>query len=91
MLRIIVLLIVAYFAYRYVGWPGPVGVIAAYAILVVVLNAINANRARHQTHHMLGQKLSDDEKAHLASVREHQQVMHDHKAQFDPELRKSRP
>jgi hypothetical protein len=91
MLRIVVLLAVAYFAYRYFGWPGPVGVIAVYAIFVAVLSSINANRMRHQTHHVLGRKLSDDEKAHLTSVREHQQAMHDHRAQFDPELRKSRP
>lgn len=89
MLRIVVLLIVAYFAYRYFNWPGPIAVIAAYAILVGVLSAVNANRARHQTHHILNRKLSDDEKTHLAATREHQQAMHDHRAQFDPELRKS--
>ncbi len=88
--RIIVLAVVAYFAYRYYSWPGALGVVVVYVALIAVLSTINANRAREHTARLVGQKLSEAEKAHLAAHRDHHQAMHEHKAQFDPELRKPR-
>lgn len=90
MIRIIILAVIAYFAWRYYGWYGAAGVIGVYVLLVVTLSAINASRTRKGTHHLINQKLSADEKAHLSATREHQQVMHDRMAQYNPELRKPR-
>jgi hypothetical protein len=90
LLRIVVLGIIAYFAYRYYSWPGAVGVIGVYVVLLVVLGLINANRARQNTQQLLRQKLSEAEKSLLAAKGEQQQRITDHKAQFDPDLRKSR-
>lgn len=90
MVRIIILAVVAYFAWRYYGWYGAVGVIGAYILLVVTLSMINANRARAGAQRLINKKLSDAEKAHLAATQEHHQVMHDRMAQYNPELRKPR-
>lgn len=90
MLRIIILAALAYFAFRYYGWIGAAGVIGVYVLLLVILGAINANRSRHAAHQLVGRKLSAAEKTHLATTQEHQEKMLDHKAQFDPELRKTR-
>jgi Flp pilus assembly protein TadB len=93
-LRIIVLGALAYFAYKYYSWPGAIGVIGAYVLLYVILSIVgrmlNASRSRRQAQRIINQKLSDAEKKHLAATSEHNQAMQDHKAQFDPDLRKSR-
>lgn len=90
MLRIIILLALAYFGFRYYGWIGAVGVIGAYVLLLVILGAVNASRTRRDARQLVDRKLSAAEKTHLTATQEHQQRMHEHKAQFDPELRKSR-
>jgi hypothetical protein len=90
MLRIIILAALAYFGYRYYGWIGAIGVIGAYVLLLVILGAVNANKTRQAARQLVDTKLSAAEKTHLAATQEHQQRMHEHKAQFDPELRKSR-
>ena len=90
MLRIIILAVIAYFGWRYYGWYGAVGVIGVYVLLVFVLSTINASRTRKGAQRLIDQKLSDAEKAQLAATQEHQHAMHDHMAQFNPELRKPR-
>lgn len=89
-IRLIILAVIAYFAWRYYGWYGAAGVVGAYVLLVVILGTINANRTRQNAQRLIGQKLSDAEKAHLSATQEHQQVMHDRMAQYNPELRKPR-
>ena len=88
MIRLIILLVIAYFGYRYYGWYGAGGVIIAYLLLTFILASINANRNRQKADSLLHQKLSDEEKAHLGAVGDHEKAMEAHKAQFDPELRK---
>jgi len=90
MLRIIILAIIAYFAWRYYGWYGAAGTVGVYVLLVFTLSAINARRAHKAAHHLINQKLSAGEKAHLSATQEHQQKMHDRMAQYNPELRKPR-
>lgn len=90
MIRLIVLAIVAYFAFRQFGWVGAAAVAVAYIILMAVMGAVSAGGKRQQANQLLARKLSEDEKDHLTSAHEHQEKMLDHKAQFDPELRKSR-
>ena len=91
MLRIVILAVVAYFAWRYYGWPGAAGVIGAYAALSAILwivTKVGASGARKVSLHHVSAKLSEAEKIHLAATREHQQVMLERRAQFDPDLRK---
>lgn len=90
MIRLILLVVIAYFIYLRFGWPGVAGAIVAYIILILIINALNASKTRQKANQLVSQKLSDDEKTHLSAVREHQEAMEDHRAQFDPELRKSR-
>ena len=90
MIRIIILAVIAYFAWRYYGWYGAAAVIGAYVLLVFTLSMINANRTRKSARCLIDQKLSDAEKTHLAATQEHQQAMHDRMAAFNPELRKPR-
>ena len=90
MIRLIILAVIAYFAWRYYGWYGAAGTIGAYLLLVFTLSAINASRARKDAQHLINRKLSADEKTHLEATHEHQQVMHDRMAQYNPELRKPR-
>jgi hypothetical protein len=90
MLRIIILAGLAYFGFRYYGWIGAVSVVGAYVLLLVILGALNANRTRRAARQLVDRKLSAEEKTHLTTTQEHQQRMYEHKAQFDPELRKSR-
>ncbi|HEV2878913.1 MAG TPA: hypothetical protein VGW96_04950 [Candidatus Eremiobacteraceae bacterium] len=90
MIRLIILAVIAYFAWRYYGWYGAAGVVGAYVVLVVTLGMINANRTRSGAQRLIGQKLSEAEKAHLSATHEHHQVMHDRMAQFNPELRRPR-
>jgi uncharacterized protein (DUF58 family) len=90
MLRIIILAALAYVGFRYYGWIGAVGVLGVYVLLLVVLGAINANTTRQAARQLVDRKLSAAEKTHLTATQEHQHKMHEHKAQFDPELRKSR-
>ena len=92
MLRIIIVAILAYVAWRYYGWHGAVAVIAAYVILSALLwivSKVGASSAKRVSQQHAGSKLSEAEKAHYAATREHQQAMHEHKAQFDPDARKS--
>jgi len=90
MVRIIILAIIAYFAWRYYGWYGAAGTIGVYVVLVLTLSTINASRAHKAAQRLINQKLSEDEKVHLAATQEHQQKMHDRMAQYNPELRKPR-
>ncbi len=88
MIRLIILLALAYLAYRYLGWYVAGGVSVAYLLLAFILGTVNANRNRRRTDTLIHEKLSEGEKAHLGAVAEHEKAMEAHKAQFDPELRK---
>ena len=94
LVRIVLLAVVAYFAYQRWGWQGAAGVVIAYIALYLILGAIgralSSRRSERQTAQLINTKLSDGEKAHLDATQAHEQAMVDHKAQFDPELRKSR-
>jgi uncharacterized membrane protein len=94
MLKLAIVAVAAYVAWRYYGWHGAAAVICAYLLLsavIWILTRTSANAARQEAARHMSRKLSEDEKAHLAATREHQQAMLDHKAQFDPELRKRGP
>ena len=91
MIWLAIVAVAAYLAWRYYGWHGALAVAGAYLLLSVVswaMTKASANAARQEAAQHMSRKLSEAEKAHLAATREHQQAMHDHKAQFDPELRK---
>ncbi len=91
MLKLVIFAVLAYLAWRYYGWHGAAAVAAAYVVLSIVwwlMARISASAARQEAARHMSAKLSDDEKAHLAATRDHQQVMADHKAQFDPDLRR---
>ncbi|MBC5804773.1 MAG: hypothetical protein DLM53_08435 [Candidatus Eremiobacter antarcticus] len=90
MLQIVILLAVAGFAYVRFGWLAAAGVIAAYIAFVLVTGANKKETMRKQTNSLVSRKLSEDEKDHYTLVDEHQNRMDAHRAQFDPELRKSR-
>jgi disulfide bond formation protein DsbB len=89
MIRILVFGVLAYLAYRYThNWYAVGGVVLAYILYGIILGAMSGSRNRRDTTTLLGQKMSDAEKAHFGAVAEHQDAMQAHKAQFDPELRK---
>ena len=91
MLRLIIVAALAYLAWRYFGLAGAAVVIAAYIVLSAILwtmTRAGASSARKESQRRVSSQLSEAEKAHFAAVREHQQTMHEHKSQFDPELRK---
>ena len=95
MIRLVILAVAVYFAWHFLGWRVALGVVAAYVLLLFIVNAastltrgINASTVRGSTTELMHRKLSDEEKAHYASSCEHERAMTDHKAQFDPELRK---
>ncbi|MBV8205129.1 MAG: hypothetical protein JO343_02530 [Candidatus Eremiobacteraeota bacterium] len=97
MIRLVILAVVVYLAWHYFGWRVAAGVAAGYVVLLFIINAastvtrgINASAMRGSTNELMHRKLSDEEKAHYASSREHERTMIDHRAQFDPELRKPR-
>lgn len=89
MIRFLIFAVLAYVAYRYThNWYAVAGVALAYVLYGVIMSALGSNSDRSKTQSLLGQKLSDAEKAHLGAVADHQRAMDTHKAQFDPELRK---
>jgi hypothetical protein len=88
MIRLLVLIVVAYLAYRYYGWYAAGGIIVAYFLLTWILASVNAGRSRQKADTLIHQKLSDAERTHLGAVGEHERAMDAHKAQFDPDLRK---
>ena len=95
MLRLIVVAVAAYFAWHYFGWRGAVGVVAAYIVFMLLVNAastvtggLNARTTRGKADQLMHHKMTDEEKAHYAASREHERAMIDHRSQFDPELRK---
>ncbi|MDQ6781379.1 MAG: hypothetical protein M3Z37_09550 [Candidatus Eremiobacteraeota bacterium] len=90
MLLFIVFAVAGYFAYRQFGWPGAAGALVAYVLASILMRASQANRRRQEAERVISRKLSADEKLHLGNVSEHQKAMEDHRAQYDPELRKSR-
>ena len=94
MLNLLIFALLAYVAWRYYGWRGAEVVAAAYVIVSIawwLVARISASAARQEAARHASLKLSEAEKAHLAATREHQQAMLDHKAQFDPDLRKRGP
>lgn len=90
MLLFIVFAVAGYFAYRQFGWSGAAGALVAYLLLSWIVRAAQASRRRQEADRVVSRKLSADEKQHLGDVSERQKAMEDHRAQFDPELRKSR-
>jgi|GEM_PF-2376363 len=90
MLLFIIFAVLGYFAYTRFHWPGVAADAVVYVILVAVLQSAGARRRRADADRVVGTKLSEEEKFHLGQVSEHQRKMEDHRAQFDPELRKSR-
>ena len=97
MIRFIILAAIVYLAWHFYNWKVAVGVIAAYVAFILVVNlasmltrGINAGGQRGRSTKLVGQRLSDEEKAHFATSQDHERAMIDHKAQFDPELRKTR-
>jgi len=90
MLLLIIFAVLGYFAYHRFGWPGVVVDAVAYIALTLILGSLRAQARRREADRVVGTKLSEDEKRHLGAVAEHQRAMEDHRAQFDPELRKSR-
>ncbi len=91
MIKLAIVAVAAYVAWRYYGWHGAAAVVGVYLLFSIVswmLTKASANAARQEAARHMSRKLSEDEKAHLAATHEHQRAMHDHKAQFDPELRK---
>jgi hypothetical protein len=92
MLRILVFAALGYLVYRFThNWYAVGGVASAYVLSGIVVAMVSSNRNRRNADTLLHQKMSDAEKAHFGAVTEHQQAMHAHKAQFDPELRKKTP
>jgi cell division protein FtsN len=90
MLQIVILLAVAGLVYVRFGWLAAAGVVAGYIGFVVITGAKKKEAMLKQTNSLVGRKLSEDEKGHYTLVDEHQNRMDAHRAQFDPELRKSR-
>lgn len=90
MLQIVILVALAGFAYVRFGWPAAAGVIVAYIGFVIVTGANKKEAMRKQANRLVSRKLSEDEATHYTLVNEHQTTMDAHRAQFDPELRKSR-
>lgn len=95
MLRWIILALAVYAAWHYWGWRVAAGVAGAYIVVLLIVNIAstltgraNAGAVRGRTAQLMHHKLTDDEKAHYAASREHERAMADHRAQFDPELRK---
>ncbi len=89
MIRFIIFAVLAYLAYRYLhNWYAVAGVAVVYLVYLAVMSALGAKRNRERTSSLLSHKLSDEEKAHLGAVADHQRAMDAHKAQFDPDLRK---
>jgi len=90
MILFIIFAVLGYFAYTRYHWTGVALDVVAYIALAVVMQSARARKRRLDADRVVGTKLSDDEKRHLAASAEHQRAMEDHRAQFDPELRKSR-
>ena len=89
MIRFIVFALLAGAAYYFTrNWMLVAAVACVYILYSVLAGIIASSKAKQRTDTLLHRKLSEDEKKHLAGVAEHQQAMHAHKAQFDPELRK---
>jgi hypothetical protein len=94
-LRIIILAVAVYLGWHYFGWRGAAGVVGAYILWLIIVNVassitggVNARTARGHAAELMHHKLTDEEKAHYSAAREHERAMTDHRAQFDPELRK---
>lgn len=89
MIRLLIFAVLGYLAYRYThNWYAVGGVALAYVLYGMVAGILSGKRNRASTHTLLNQKMSEAEKAHFGAVADHQQAMHEHRAQFDPELRK---
>jgi len=89
-LLFIIFAVVGYFAYRQFGWVGVAGDVIVYLAVVVAMRSAAERRRRLEADRIVRTKLSEEEKHHLSAVSDHQKAMEDHRAQFDPELRRSR-
>ena len=90
MLLLLVFAVLGYFAYRAFGWTGAIVDVIAYAVVAFSVRAVGERNRQRAANQILRTKLSDDEKRHLTATAEHQAAMDAHRAQFDPEFRKSR-
>jgi hypothetical protein len=89
MIRLIVFALLAYLAYHYThNWYAVIGVGVAYVLYGLIAGAMGSSKARQSTDTLLHRKMSDAEKAHFGAASDHQRAMDEHKAQFDPDLRK---
>ncbi len=90
MLLFLVFVVLGYFAYRYFGWIGVGGDAVAYIAVAVLMANARARSRRAAADRIVGTKLSDDEKRQFTASAEHHAAMDAHRAQFDPEFRRSR-
>ena len=75
MLQYILLILVAYLAYRYFGWTGAAIVIVAWFVLGYLYRWMQARSSTNAAVQVISNPLSDAEKLHLNVTRERDQRM----------------
>ena len=82
MLQYLLLLVVAFFAYQWKGWPAALGVVVAYIVIVALYRMSRAKADKQAAIQVLRTPLSDAEKIHVSEIKERNQRLEERRSKF---------